>query len=622
MAQSIDSLSQISTLDTGYLLIASDPSVASYNMNFANFRRNLNEIRSTGVDMTLGADTDTQSIVISSSTKKVGVGSMYTGAAVLYDFEVGGTSGIDTYLGLRGTGVDQNLIFDDDIKSWQFTKDTINDFYLSGLSSNYINLLFPSGGGAFISDGAGNAGTGLDFGVDVQLYAENKIRFSVDDSTNSLDLDFTSSGLQCNSDLYVDYYSGANATSGSFFGLSGAVFVSNVNQNTRIGNIDTFPDARLLVSTQDTDGVTYKTALLESDNKPNLYFRETDSNSTVSITYDGVNSLNFGKNRPASTTSLTDPLIIDLGNRKMGFGGLVPSYVIDATGTAASMTRVSSSNPTIIHKIKSDYPSSSGPVESIFTTYSSGVDNKFLHGFDFQNEYYFFQTGDTTDQYNIGVNTHEFNTSGDINISRYYTTNDKFSQGKFLQTHYASCTGGSPTYVNLNNANYSFNPVGNIGYHNLAPLSGRVIGVDLVCDSAGSLANKTGYLVFNKFLNVTTTDVGGTDYITGTNYFQIYDAAGADYFNSVTLSSNAYVSGLIGSDNIFRLAAKYGGTVGGAFRNPSNLQFDKFNYIGWVFYYRDSNGISILDKPFTLSTTVEYFVESDTETENGSYIGS
>jgi hypothetical protein len=624
MGQSIDSLSQVSALDTGYLITVIESGVTAYNISFNNFRKNLNDIRSTGVDMTLGADSDAPSIVIDSATSFVGIGSFYTGITPQYTFEVAGASGSSPGISLRGTGVNQNLVFNDDVAAWQFTKNSDNDFYLSGLSSLHKSLHFPSGSGVFISDGAANNATGLDSGINVQLYANDKIRFSVDNSATSLDLTIDASGIQSNSDLYINYNYDANITSGSFFGLSGAVFVSNSTQNSRVGNISTTPDARLIVTNQPTNGATYKTLLLEDSNYANLYFRTSGISTNASITFDpGASNLYFGRNKTASTFNTGDPFVVGLASKRIGVGGVVPIYTLDITGSSNLAQRIQTSDDDLVIKYQSNYPGTTGPVNSIFTTYSSGITNNFIVGYDFQNEYFFFQTGDTQNVYYTARNTHKFHDSGDIDINRYYFTQNNFSQGKFIQAHYASCTGDvSPTYINLNNANYDFNISGNAAYYNLTPMSGRIIGVDLVCQTDGDFNGATGYLVFNKFTGITETTVGTTGFISGTNYYQIYDAANTDYFGSPTIGSRAYVSGLIGGDNIFSLAAKYSAVnPNGPFRGTvSQLRFNKFNYIDWVFYCLSGSSLHLIDKPFNLTTTVEYFVENDTDAENGTYI--
>lgn len=623
MGQSIDSLSQVSVLDTGYLMPVIESGVTAYNISFLNFRKNLNDIRSTGVDMTLGANSDAPSIVIDSSTSFVGIGSFYTGITPQYTFEVAGASGSSPGISLRGTGVDQNLVFNDDVASWQFTKNSDNDFYLSGLSLSHKSMLFPSGGGVFISDGAANNATGLDSGINVQLYANEKIRFTVDDSTNALDFTIDASGVQTSKDLYINYNYDANIASGSFFGLSGAVFVSNATQNSRIGNISTTPDARLIVTNQPTNGTTYKTLLLEDSNYANLYFRTSGISTNASITFDpGASNLYFGRNKTASTFNTGDPFVIGLASKRIGVGGVVPIYTVDITGSSNLAQRIQTSDDDLIIKYQSNYPGTTGPVNSIFTTYSSGATNNFIVGYDFQNEYLFFQTGDTQNTYYTARNTHKFYDNGNLDINGYYFTQNDFSQGKFIQTHYASSTGDvSPTYINLNNANYDFNTSGNVAYYNLAPMSGRIIGVDLICQADGDFNGATGYLVFNKFTGITETTVGTTGFITGTNYYQIYDASNSTYFNSPTIGSRAYVSGLI-NNNVFSLSAKYSAVnPNGPFRGTvAQLKFDKFNHIDWVFYCLSGTSLHLIDKPFNLTTTVEYFAENDTATENGNFI--
>jgi hypothetical protein len=448
MAQRLDSLVSTSSMQGGYLIPVSDFNVTAFNISFDDFSSNLNKVRSTGAaDMTIGANRDNPSITTNATTNRVGVGSYYTGIDPIYDFEIAGTIDQNSSIGLRGTGIGQSINFDDGVAKYSVIKDYKNDFYLTGKAATHPYLYFQSGSGTFISDGFAYRATGLDSDINLQLYATEAMRFSFDDNTNAADIDVTYSGFDSDNDFYLGYASGANATSGSFFGLSGAVFVSNITENTRIGNIETYPDARLLVSNTNTDGISYKTLILEDENYANLYFRREGYAQTASITYNGANSLHFGRSSATSTVSSTDGVILDLSNKRLGVGGVTPVYNIDATGSNSSTQRLQTSSDTMIMKYQSNYPSSSGPVDTMFTTYSSGADNKFIVGYDFQNEWLYFQTGNTSNTYVTSRNTHRFYDSGNLDIKGSYTTSDNYCKGKFIQNYHTRCAS-SDTYIN------------------------------------------------------------------------------------------------------------------------------------------------------------------------------
>jgi hypothetical protein len=472
MSQRLDSLGEVSLMNTGYLLPVSEYDIDAYNISFSNFLKNLNDIRSTGVDMSLSADQEANAITINKTTRRVGIGSFYGAESnhdaltPLYDLEIGGTSGNNPVFGLRGSGVVQDIVFDNNYCDYRFRKGVDDNFYISGSAADYPYMVFYSGSGLFISDAKAYNAVGLDPDVDLQLYGNEKIRVSVNDLTNENDIDFTYSGIQSSNDFYVDYNSGANATSGSFFGLSGSVFVSNVNQNTRIGNIDTFPDARLYVSNASTDGTSYKTLLLEDEVYPNLYFKQEDSSVDASITFNATDSLHFGRNKSTSTVASSDPFIFNLSNKRIGIGGINPSYILDITGGLSTMQKIATSDANLIVKYQSDYPVSSGPVENIFTTYSSGANNNFIIGYDFQNEYFFYQTGDTDNTYYTARNTHKFSKDGDVDIVGSYSTNNDYCYGKFIQCYHARCSSNDiyinpfheSSYTSPNTSNSTENP--------------------------------------------------------------------------------------------------------------------------------------------------------------------
>ena len=511
MAQRLDSLLSTSSMQGDYLIPVSDYDVTAYNITFDDFSSNLNKVRSTGAaDMTIGANQDNPSITTNATTNRVGIGSYYTGIDPIYDFEVAGAIDQNVSIGLRGTGIGQSVNFDDGVAKYSIIKNYLNDFYLTGKAATHPYLYFHSGSGTFISDGFAYQATGLDPDINLQLYATDAMRFSFDDNTNAADIDVTYSGFDSDNDFYFGYTSGANATSGTFFGLSGAVFVSNITQNTRIGNIETYPDARLLISNTNTDGTSYKTLILEDENYANLYFRREGYAQTASITYNGTNSLHFGRSKPTSTVSSTDGVILDLSNKRLGVGGITPVYKVDATGSNSSAQRLQTSSDTMIMKYQSNYPSSSGPVDTMFTTYSSGLDNKFIVGYDFQNEWLYFQTGNTSNTYVTSRNTHRFYDSGDLDIKGSYTTSNNYCKGKFIQNYHTRCAS-SDIYINplFENSSTSANTSSSTeSPFAIAPFNGKIKKIKiLTADTA--LSDFTNGARFE--ISVVNPSSGGSD---------------------------------------------------------------------------------------------------------------
>lgn len=515
MAQRLDSLSTTSTLQNDYLIPVSDYDVTAYNISFENFKSNLNKIRSTGVDLSIGANTDLSAITVKNTTRRVGIGSFYGAGAgydpiqPLYDLEVAGTSGYSVGVAIRSSGLNERLVFVDSA-SYTLRSNTYNDFSFASSAADHPYLYFHSGSGTFISDGFANQATGCDSDVNMQLYATDTIRFTVDDGTDSLDLDFTKSGLQSNEDFYIDYYSGENTTSGSFFGLSGSVFVSNVNQNSRIGNTQTFPDSRLLVTNSATDGTTYKTCMLEDETYANLFFRQKDASNTVSLTHNGASALYFGYNQSASSFSnQNDGVIFDLGNRRVGIGGIQPSYTLDVTGANQPMIRVQSDDAIMYNKFQSNYPTSVGEVETIFTTYSSGINNNFLIGYDFENSYFFYQTGDTSNTYYPVRNTHKFYDNGNLDIKGSYTTTGKYCEGQFAQNYHTRCIS-SDIYINPLHENSATNANISDGTDNpffIAPFAGEIKKIKIItADTSLSQMNGARFEI-----SIVNPSSGGTD---------------------------------------------------------------------------------------------------------------
>lgn len=623
MPQRLDQLSEVSVVDTGYLFPASEVDVSAYNISFKDVLRNMNNIRSTGTNMTIGANTDETAIFVNQTDNKVGVGSFYdSGIGVKYNFEVAGVSGDNPAIALRGTGVNQRIVYDDDIFSWSQVKDGNNNLYISGLDLDNPHMFFYSGtGGTVLTDGSAATGNLITGGV--QIFGRQSVVFTVDDSVDSLGVTYNKSGFNSDKDLYINYHSGSDMNNGTYIGASGSIFVKTSDLNTRIGNIATDPDARLLV-TNNRIGASYqKGMVIEDDRYPNLYFRRNGSVFDASILYDGQNNIHFTRNRDITSAASTGKFVIDTFVGKLGVGGLTPTFGIDYTGTSSQANRYRTSSDKLITKYISDYPDSSGPVESIFTTYSSGDTNVFLAGYDFENDNFFFQTGDGSDNYVAARNTHKLSKNGNFDIKRYYTTNEEFSQGRFIQSHYASSDTGA-VYISMDNATHNYDTKGSVSASTLAPMSGRVIGVDLICQNNSGLLNNDAYLVFNKFKSGTVKAVGSDVYFTGTNYFQIYSPESSSYYSSPSLSSNAYVQCEIGTgvnENVFNLSARVGATDS-PFTNPSNLSFDKFDYIGWTLYSMNGSTLELIDKPVTISTTIEYLVDSDMKSQNGSFINT
>lgn len=223
---------------------------------------------------------------------------------------------------------------------------------------------------------------------------------------------------------------------------------------------------------------------------------------------------------------------------------------------------------------------------------------------------------------------------GDLDISRYYSTNNDFSQGKFLQVHRASCTeSNTPVYLNLDNISYDYQSTGSLAYHSLCPLSGQVIGVDFTCQLNSGISAGTGYLVFNKFGDILLTNVGGNTYVSGTTldskpFYQLWDASTNQFKNpnDINPGTQIYVSGAITGQGFLNLQArKSNTTVNQKFNGAGTdrLKFNKFDSVGWVAYAvtnPSSPTITILTGAKNLTTTVSYFIESDTASEGGSYI--
>jgi len=518
MAQRIDSLSTVSTISNSYLMPISEFDITSYNITFEDFKSNLNKIRATGSDLSIGSDTDSHAITVKQTTKRVGIGSFYGPTnqpydpiTPLFDLEVAGTSGSDVYMGLRPQDVNQSLYFYSPNASYGFRKNTINDFWMTGEALTFPPLYFHSGSGTFISDGFGYEATGCDTDTNIQIYAQNNIRTTINDGTNSKNINFTSLGIQSDGDLDIDFFSGNNAATGTRLGLSGAVFVSSHNQNTRIGNIERFPVSRLEVTNAPTENTTYRTQTLIDYNFPNLFFQKSGSNLNTSLTFDGVNTLYFGRNKSPSSYSNADGVIFNLSSKKVSIGGNPPVYSLDVSGNSLA-NRFSSVEQTLnlVYSLQRDPVS--GPVQFIRTSYKSGNKNQFYFGCDFERKYMFINSGDNTDNYIVSQNTHMFDWDGNLDIKGSYTTNSSYSKGKFTQNYQTQCRS-SNIYINPFNpdsttdANAGVAGTGNPPY-GLAPFAGQVEKIKIVTADT-SLTHFTAGARFE--ISIVDASSGGVD---------------------------------------------------------------------------------------------------------------
>ena len=188
-------------------------------------------------------------------------------------------------------------------------------------------------------------------------------------------------------------------------------------------------------------------------------------------------------------------------------------------------------------------------------------------------------------------------------------------------------------YLNLDNIDYGFNQSGSAAYHALFPASGRIIGVDFICQLNSGMSDGTGYLVFNNFTGLNLTNVGGTTYVSGTStsvnkkFFQAWDAYSNTYENSPTLANHCYVSGVVSGQGFLNLKARIGNTsVGNRFTNSTTkLAFNRYDYGSWVAYALRDNGLggtvfTPLTGAMNLTTLAEYFYVSDTDSCSGPYI--
>ena len=361
-----------------------------------------------------------------------------------------------------------------------------------------------------------------------------------------------------------------------------------------------------------------------------------------------VSQLHFARNKTAATVLSTDPVIFDLSNGRVGLGGIDPTYPLDVTGTSALISRYQTSSNSAFSRMQSN-PAATGPVDYVATAYGSGDFNSFIIGYDFDKAttgpsgpasgptsrvgQFFFQTGNASNVYDASRNVVTISDQGDINNKGLYTSDDNFCYGKFIDIHRASNLTGGAVYLNLDNIDYGFNQSGSAAYHALFPASGRIIGVDFICQLNSGISDGTGYLVFNNFTGLNLTNVGGTAYVTGTStsvnkrFFQVWDAYSNDYYDSPTLSNHCYVSGVISGQGFLNLKARINNvSVGNKFNNSvTKLAFGRYDYGSWVAYAlrNDGSGGTVftpLTGAMNLTTIAEYFYVSDTDSCSGAYI--
>jgi hypothetical protein len=655
MAETIPDLDQVSSIPQNALFLLSYSGAASQIVSFEDLSKNFNFVQPfSGNDMLFGIQ-DTPVIRIVNSNRYIAISP--TGSfSPLSAFHISGASGINNVFTLQNhTGASGAIRFYDETGSWYLLKDGYNNFSISGVFSTNIknnSLLISNDGSVLVTDGSLYSYTGVDPDVNIQFSVATGIRFSFDDNTNAGDITLSTSGINFDSDVYIGYNTGANTITGAFFGLSGAVFVDKDDATVRVGNTNRNTDARLTVSNVVVDGSPYKTLLIEDAGVPNLFFRNTGtlSNLTASIMYNQpVSQLHFARNKTAATVDTTDPVIFDLANGRLGLGGIDPTYPLDVTGTSSFLSRYQSYSQSAFSRMQSNYATSSGPVDYVATAYGSGDFNSFIIGYDFDKAtvgpsgpasgpttrvgQFFFQTGNASNVYDASRNIVTISDQGDINNKGLYTSDDNFCYGKFIDIHRASNLTGGAVYLNLDNIDYGFNQSGSAAYHALFPASGRIIGVDFICQLNSGISDGTGYLVFNNFSGMTLNNVGGTTFVSGIStsvnkrFFQVWDAYSNDYYDSPTLSNHCYVSGVISGQGFLNLKARINNaSVGNKFNNSvTKLAFNRYDYGSWVAYAlrNDGSGGTVftpLTGAMNITTMAEYFYVSDTDSSAGSYI--
>jgi hypothetical protein len=645
MANSIPELNQVTQVSSNSLFLLSYSGAPSEIVSFSDLLKNFSYVQSySGNDLLLGVGSSSvPTIRVTDDNKFVGIANSNS-FSPLSLLHISGTSGVNAYFTVEnppnGTG---GIRLYDGTGSWFILKDSFNNFSISGTKANdiYKNSLFINASGdVLITDGSQYVNTNVDTGINIQLFAANNIRLSVDNNSSANDFTFTSSGLNSSNDLYFGYDLPSNAVSGSFFGLSGAIFVDKDDATVRIGDTNRATDARLMVSNSAAASSPYKTFLVEDAGVPNIFFKTTGSSNTASILYNqSISELHFALNKASAATASTDAIIFDLSNKQLGVGGISPDYSLDVISSTTLLSRFQTNQNSALTRIQSNYPGGSGPVDYVASAYGSGNYNSFLIGYDFdksvsgpsgpsaRNGQFFFQTGDSTNSYLSSRNIVTISDAGDIDAKGLYTSDSNYCYGKFLQIHRANCVSGNPIYLNFDNIDYGFQPSGSIAYHSLFPASGRIIGVDFLCQLNSGLNNATGYLVFTKYPTLQEINVGGTGYISGGantagGFMQVWDAYNSGY-QVPSFSNHAYVTGAITGQGILNLKARIGNsTVGNRFvGNTANLSFGRYQFGSWVAYAVSGAGVfTQLTGAMNLTTMAEYFYTSDTDSATGVYI--
>jgi hypothetical protein len=646
MANSIPELTQVTAVPSNAFILLSYSGAPSQIVTFENFIKNFSFVQSSaGNDLLLGVGSSSSPVArISDTSKYFGISnsSAFSPLSLLH---ISGTTGSNALLTIENpTGVNGGIRLYDNTGSWYILKDNTNNFFISGTRTNdiYNNSLFINASGdVLITDGSQYVNTNVDTGINIQLFAANNIRLSVDNNSSSNDFTFNVDGINSTNDLYLGYSLPSNAINGSYFGLSGAVFVDKDDATVRIGDTNRATDARLMVSNSAAASAPYKTFLVEDAGVPNIFLRTTGSSNTASILYNqSISELHFALNKASASTASTDPIIFDLSNKQLGVGGISPDYPLDVIATTSLLYRFQTNQDSALTRIQSNYAGASGPVNYVATAYGSGDYNSFLIGYDFDKSasgpsgpsarqgQFFFQTGDSTNSYLSSRNIVTISDAGDIDAKGLYTSDSNYCYGKFLQIHRANCVSGSPIYLNFDNIDYEFQTSGSVAYHTLLPASGRIIGVDFLCQLNSGVNNATGYLVFTKYPNLQEVNVGGVNYISGSNnagtagFLPVWNPYTSSY-QVPSFSNHVYVTGAITGQGILNLKARIGNTtVGNRFvGTTANLNFNRYQFGSWVAYAVSSAGAFVpLTGAMNLTTLAEYFYTSDTDSATGTYI--
>jgi len=648
MGDKVSQLPSSSTISSTDVLIKSNAVGNTEIITLDDFQKNFYFLRTTGSNtMQIGvSDYELPILRIPSNNKYVGIGggSSFVPSSILH---VSGYTGQNTIVTIHpASGFTGYLKFYDNSTPWYLGNVPSGKFFISGYANDIYqpSINIQSNGSILLSDGSQYSVSDVESDVNLQFFAKTGLRLSFDNNTNSNDIDFNYSGIQSDKDLYINYYPDSSIASGTFVGLSGAVFIDHDNALTRVGNNDDrSPDARLMVTNDITDGTSYRTFLIEDVTNPNMSWRQIGSINRASATFESSSrQIYWGLNKSVGAVSSLDPIIFDLQNKRIGLG-VDPSSAIDISGANSTIfTRYQSAYETIVMKYQLNSEAGSS-INEIFHTYSSGTNNNMMAGYKFTGPNYygdtnypgifFWQTGNSSNVYNSARNVAELTDYGDLNIKRYYSTDNDFCQGKFLQIHRASCTEyNTPVYLNLDNINYNYQTSGSLAYHNLCQLRGNVKGVDFTCQTNSGLTNGTGYLVFNRFADLQMTNVAGTTYVSGETvgsrvFFQLWDAAANTYKNpsDIDLTDYCYVSGVLTGQGFFNLKARRSNTtVDEKFNGATTaLDFLKFQNIGWVAYAitgTTNPAVTPLSGAKNLNTMISYFIESDTDSEAGTYI--